>query len=226
MGIGFLYSPDNVGKTILSKRNKFMTARKYHLTDVEIENCICRHIENTKNVPDSIKNICSPYFFNPYRRGIYWCQIQSLYLLGCNRWHDFRSVLNKTKELMSTIKIIDYKTKTSQDLWSKFKHKYPDRGVLKSKDFIGRIQENFIFMQRLGCNHPAGYKLRQAHSALDIKKVSKRGFSNGLYYYRLSTYSNEVESYPIRDFSEYSIHSTDYRHFKKNFVGVIIVNEV
>ena len=216
-----LYNPLNVGKTIINKRNQYVKVRKYHLTDSEIENCIQRHIQATKDVPESIKNLCSPYFFNPFRRGIYWCQVQSLYLLGCNQWHNLRTILIKVEEIMRGIKCSN--NKGCINLWEQFNGKFSNVSSIKSKDFIGRVQENFIFMQRLGCNHPSGYKLRQACAALDLKRVSRRGFSNGIYFYRLSTYSTEELCYPIRDFSEYSLNNSDYRFFKKSFCGVIII---
>lgn len=221
----FLYDPSCVGKSIFSKHNKLMIVRKYHLTDVEIENCIEKHIINTRNVPDSIKRLASSYFFNPYRKGIYWCQLQSLYLLGCNKWHNLKIIIDKTKELMEEYEYLDKKTNIKYTLWEKFKNRYPKNHIFKSKSHIGRIQENFIFMQRLGCNHPSGYKLRQAYAALDLKRVSCRGFVSGLYYYRLSTYSTDIYAYPIRDFSEFNFDDMDYRCFKKGFLGIIITDK-
>lgn len=217
-----LYNPLNVGKVIINKRNQYVKIRKYHLTDSEIENCICRHINATKDVSESIKNLCSPYFFNPFRRGIYWCQVQSLYLLGCNKWHNLRNILIKIEDIMRGIRYKKHKYGYTT-LWEQFNSKCSNVSSVKSKDFIGRVQENFIFMQRLSCNHPSGYKLRQACAALDIKRVSRRGFSSGMYFYRLSTYSTEEFCYPIRDFSECNDGNLDYRVFKKNFFGIIII---
>lgn len=217
-----LYNPNNIGNVVLSKRGKQMRIRKYHLTSEEKNQLILRHKEDTKDVPEVIKGLAGEHFFNPYRKGIYWAQIQALYLLGSNRWHNFKIVLDKTKELMISFKYIDKQTGIETNLWEKFKNKTPKDQTVRSKDIIGRIQENFIFCQRLGCNHPSGYKLRQAHSSLDIKKVTKKGFSQGLYFYRLSTYSTEDESYPVRDYSEYELSEKEYRHIREGFLGTIL----
>lgn len=221
-----IYNPNNVGKEIISKRGSHTLQRKYHLTDKQIEKYRNIHNEYCSDLPEEIRCKAGDFFFNPYRKGIYWAQLQSLYELGANEWHDFMDVLRKTEEIArkipSFVLINGKKHLTNQ--WDSFSSKSPKAGI-NSKDYIGRLRENFIFMQRLSCHHPSGYKLRQAHASLDLKKVSKVGFSNGLFYYRLSTYRTEEESIPVRDFSEYKFDNNEKHYYTYKFVGKIITKD-
>jgi hypothetical protein len=101
------YNPDDVGKIVLNSRGKYVTVRKYHMTDKEIEQARRRFQESIKDVPQHIREKADPYFFNPYRpRGVYYAQIQSLYLLGANEWHSYPEVISKMKEFAYKVPLV------------------------------------------------------------------------------------------------------------------------
>jgi hypothetical protein len=202
------YKPENVGKKIISSRGNSTTQRKYHMTDKEIEEIKKKFKKNTIDVSQEIKDKAGPYFFNPYRyRGVYYSQLQALYLLGANEWHTYQEVRKKMEEFASTVIFKKRRNRHVYDtnVWKEFQRKTAKIDSVTSKDIFGRINENMIFFQRLTKHHPSGYKLYQVKSAVDIKKVSKEGFSNGIFYYRLSTYDKQEDAFPIKDNSNYFI---------------------
>jgi hypothetical protein len=222
--IEIMYDPSNVGSQICNSKGKITICRKYHMTKEEMK--INKKIwdRDIKDVPKFIVKKAGKYFFNPYRKGIYYYQIKSLFLLGSNEWHSLDVILNKIEEIMSSIKIIDNNVITN--VWNKFKGKISQTNAYKTKDYIGRIQENMVFFQRLTKSHPYGYKLRQVYSAVDIKRISVEGFSQGKYYYRLSTYNNAMESLPIRDFSEFVFKQHKNRYINPRFIGTIKTKDI
>ena len=200
------YNPEDVGKKIISIRGKTTSQRKYHMTDKEMEETKKKFIRDTVNVPEDIKKKAGPYFFNPYRRkGIYYSQLQALYLLGANEWHSYQEVREKMEEFARTVvfkkRVKKYVYETN--VWEEFQKKTSRIDSITSKDIFGRINENMKFFQRLRRSYPAGYKLYQVRSAVDIKRISKKESPNGIFYYRLSTYDNQEEAFPIKDNSEY-----------------------
>lgn len=200
------YKPADVGKKILNSRGKMVAVRKYHLTKVEMNKAKQKFDEITKKVSKQIKDAAGFYFFNPYRfRGVYYAQLQALYLLGANKWHPFGAVRDKMKEFASTVKVTrrDRAVPRETDVWTEFERKTAKPTAVTSKDVFGRINENMVFLQRLSKLHPYGYKLRQVRAAVDIKRVSKEGFPNGIFYYRLSTYETIREAIPIKDSSQF-----------------------
>jgi len=50
---------------------------------------------------------------------------------------------------------------------------------------------------------PYGYKLKQVCASIDMKRISKDGFPNGIFYYKLHTYDNMEEAVPKKDRSKY-----------------------
>ena len=124
---------------------------------------------------------------------------------------------------MSSEKV--FKNNCEMTLWEIFKNRNCRGDVIKSKDYKGKVQENFVFFQRLSKLHPYGYKLRQVFSAVDIKRESKRGFSSGLYYYRLSTYDNIESALPIRDFSKFKFPKHEHKYVNYKFIGTIITKD-
>jgi len=222
-----VYDPDNAGKLYMTRKGNQVQQRKYHLTDEEITSLQKRHEQDTSNVPEVTKAKAGKNFFNPYRKGIYWAQLQALYLLGCNEWHEFKEILSMTQKIASSMPskmntpngIID----TNQ--WEKFRRRIPKEGTSNSKSLIGRIQENFTFMQRLSCHHPSGFKLMQAHASLDMKKVSKDGFLGGILYYRVQIHPTIEESIPTRDLSEYNFGEEEKRYYTYKFVGTVITKD-
>ncbi len=203
----FDYNPDNVGKMMLDSRGKMVVIRKYHLTAEEKVKARKKFKELTKDVPQDIKDKAGPKFFNPYRiRGIYFAQIQALYLLGANEYHSYNDVRDKMREFASGMEVMrrERSLVRKTDVWTEFEKKTAKPDSVTSKDLFGRINENMIFFQRLKKFHPYGYKLQQACAAVDIKRVSEEGFPNGVFYYRLSTYKSPKKAVPDKDVSEYT----------------------
>ena len=204
--IKITYDPRDVGRQIISNRGKISEQRKYHMTDKEMGIAKKEFKKNVKDVPQNIKDKAGSYFFNPYRsRGVYYSQLQALYLLGANEWHSYSEVRKKMEEFGSTVELTRrgkgyfYKT----NVWKEFERKTEKPNAITSKDLFGRINENMVFFQRLSKIHPYGYKLYQVKSAVDIRRVSKEGFPNGLFFYRLSTYKKQKDAFPIKDNDNY-----------------------
>jgi len=218
-----VYKPENVGKEIINNRGKRSIIRKYHMTEEEKILTRERWLKEIKNIPMSKSEQAGTKFYNPYRRGIYYYQIYSMFLLGANEWHDLGDIVHKMEEIMS--KIIINKDGINITAWDKFRGKVSRTTSIKCKDFIGRIQENMIFFQRLNKFHPTGYKLMQVCTAVDMKRTSKVDFPNGYYQYRLSTYDNIKEALPIRDFSQFNFPKNKYKYMNYKFIGTIVTRD-
>lgn len=229
MSSKFLYAPNVVGKEVKSSRGNHVKVRKYHMTPEEILECKQIFETETKDVPVNIKKLAGDKFFNPYRKGIYYGQIQAMYLLGANKWHDLNSIIEKTKEILEVIPVYYKNKKTGEavrtNIWERFASKTPKAGTHRNRDITGRVQENMIFFQRLTGLHPSGFKLKQVCASVDMKKVSNSHVPSGIYMYRLHTYSTESEALPIRDFREYSPSESDKKYISARFVGKILVKE-
>lgn len=222
-----IYNPEDVGKEFFNKRGKILRNRKYHLTLPEMKLLRKRWYKETKNISKSIKKRAGNIFFNPYRRGMYHYQVQTLFLLGANKWHDFSDIKNKLKEYTSSmllspeiVKKYGYRTE-----WERFKNKQRKEEVRNGKDHLGRIKENFVMLQRLSKKHPYGYKLYQVCAAIDIRRVSHSCLEHGLYYYRLSTYLTMAEALPIKDFSKYTFSKHESKCINNRFIGTIITKD-
>jgi len=224
-----IYNPEDVGKEILNPKGHLKKIRKYHMTDKEQEVSRYKWAEELSNLGLGLdlyrlKRRCGKNFFNPYRQGIYYYQIQTLFLLGTNKWHRLSAIVKKLEEYTSGISLRSsiVKTKGYHSAWDKFKGKSTREFAKNSKDYIGRIQENFVMLQRLSSMHPYGYKLHQVCAAIDIKRVSKQGFSQGLYYYRLSTYDTIAEALPMKDFSKFVFPKHEGKYISRKFIGTIV----
>ncbi len=222
--VEIIYDPKNVGRTIINSRGKLSTIRKFHLDPYEMKEHRKQWQEEVKDVDKELLKKAGPYFFNPYRKGIYYAEVQSLFLLGCapegeGDWHSFPVFLDKLREYFSSIPCRNKNKFFVRNCWEEFKSKSERPGAVRTKDYIGRIQENMFLLQRLTQLYPYGYKLRQVGAAIDIKRVSKEGFPHGLYYYRLSVYKNIEDALPLRDFSnfEFSCHERKFINYK--FIG-------
>lgn len=230
----FDYNPEDVGKSVVNSRGRTVVVRKYHLTDKERKKAKEKFKIAVKNVSRKIKNKAGPKFFNPYRsKGVYYAQIQALYLLGANEWHPYNDVRDKMREYASGVKIVrrDGIAARHTNAWAEFEKKTSKPNTVTSKDLFGRINENMIFFQRLSKLHPYGYKLRQAFAAVDIKRVSQEGFPNGVFYYRLSTYKSFKKAIPVKDVSEFmatNLRGRKYgsRNKKQNITGKTVINPV
>lgn len=221
--IGIMYCPEDVGKEVINSHGKLSKIRKYHMTEKEQEITRNKWLKVTVNIDKRIVKRAGEYFYNPYRKGVYYYQIYSMFSLGANKWHSLGDIIKKMEEIMSEVVI--KKDGMVINSWDKFRGKSSRDCAMRCKDFIGRIQENMIFFQRLNKLHPTGYKLMQVCSAVDMKRINKRGFPNGCYYYRLSTYDTIEESLPIRDFSNFKFPRHERKYVSYKFIGTVITKD-
>ncbi len=221
--IEIMYRPEDVGKLVLNSRGGITKIRKYHMTEVDIARTRQRWLLSIVGVDKKIKRKAGTHFFNPYRKGIYYYQIQSMYLLGTNTWHSLNDILQKMEEIMS--QVFSKKNGISSNAWGRFRGKANKDDAIKCKDYIGRVQENMVFFQRLTKLHPYGYKLRQVRASVDTKRVTKAGFPNGCYSYRLSTYKTEQEALPTRDYSKFVFPRHERKYVSYKFIGTIITKD-
>jgi hypothetical protein len=222
-----IYDPAKAGTEFLNSKGKNVKIRKYHLTNEEISTSRSRWKKEVQSIDNRIKTKAGDVFFNPYRQGIYYYQIQTLFLLGANQWHSLTDIVRKLESYTSQIPLKQsiVKSKGYHTAWDKFRGKGSREFASVAKDYIGRIQENFIMLQRLSMMHPYGYKLHQVHSALDIKRVSRRGFEQGVYFYRLSTYKYQHEALPIKDFSLFNFPKHEGKYISRKFIGTIVTRD-
>ena len=66
-----IYDSKNVGKEIVTRSGKVIKLKKYHMTPKEMVVTRDKWLEEIKNVNKRIIKKADPYFFNPYRQGIY-----------------------------------------------------------------------------------------------------------------------------------------------------------
>ena len=218
-----MYRPEDVGKLVLNSHGGITKIRKYHMTDEEIDRTRERWLESIVGVDKRIKKKAGTYFFNPYRKGIYYYQIQSMYLLGANKWHSLNNILGRMEEIM--LQVFLRRSGIDSNAWERFRSKANKDDAIKCKDYMGRVQENMIFFQRLTKLHPYGYKLRQVRASVDIRRVTKRGFPNGCFSYKLSTYKTERESLPTRDYSKFIFPRHERKYVNYKFIGTIITKD-
>lgn len=221
--LNIIYDPKDVGKEIINNRGKKTRIRKYHMTEREMILTRNKWLKETVYVSESISRKSGDYFFNPYRKGVYYYQIYSMFLLGANEWHSLADILDQMEEIMSS-KVIN-RDGIKMTAWEKFRGKSSRVDSSRCKDYIGRVQENMVFFQRLNKLHPTGYKLMQVRSAVDMKRINKKGFPSGCYFYRLSTYSNIEEALPIRDFSKFTFPRHERKYVSYKFIGTIIIHD-
>jgi hypothetical protein len=221
--IEIMYSPEDVGKEVKNSHGKHTIIRKYHMTEKEKEIARNKWLVITAKINKRIVKQAGDLFYNPYRKGVYYYQIYSMFLLGANKWHSLNAVLKKMESIMS--KIVVKKDGYQITAWDKFRGKGSRDSAIRCKDFVGRVQENMVFFQRLTRLHPYGYKLWQVGSAVDIKRVSRRGFVSGCYYYRLSTYGTSKEALPIRDYREFNFPQHERKYVSYKFIGTVITKD-
>lgn len=222
-----IYDPSKAGDDFVNNKGKILRIRKYHLTNEEISKSRNKWQKEVEGIDEEIRRQAGDIFFNPYRQGIYYYQIQTLYLLGANQWHSLTDIVKKLETYTSGIPLKEsiVRSKGYHTAWDKFRGKSSRAWASVSKDYIGRIQENYIMLQRLSMMHPYGYKLHQAHAALDIKRVSKRGFEQGVYLYRLSIYGTQAEALPIKDFKNFTFPKHEGRYISRKFIGTIVTRD-
>jgi hypothetical protein len=168
---------------MMVKAKTVSNERSFVLSKVKIELYKKRFEEITKDVPHEIKEKAGNSFFNPFRSGIYFAQVQVLYLLGANKYHGYKKVEDELKIMLFSMIV-----KTGED---KGKNKWEvltkDKDGRK-KDHRGKIQHNYTILQRLGKNSPYGYKLAQVLSSIDIYKNV-----HNLLEYKLNTKFDRIE---------------------------------
>ena len=217
------YKPEDSGKMVLNSRGRKVPRRKYHLTEQELVRNRGRWEEDIKKVSSRLKKKAGSTFFLPYRKGVYYFQIKALFLLGSNSWHKLEKVLFKIEELMRA----DLNPKYGGiSAWDIFKNRRYKTNPYRSKDYMGKIQENYIFLQRLSQLHPCGYKLKQVYSSIDIKRSSSDIFPMGVFSYKLNTsHKNEEEAYPTRDYSEFIFPKNENKYISYKFLGRTITKD-
>jgi hypothetical protein len=181
---------------ILNRRKKLVVPRKHHMTSAQMYRCMEKFQEEIKDVSTEIKDLAGSKFFNPFRsNGVYFGCIQSLYLLGANKWHAFSDVRGKVVEVMSNKEV------KGENCWDKFDKKSPrligGESAITAKDSSGRIRDNFRTLQRSGGLHPYSKKLEQVGSCINIKRTE-----DGTWCYMLDTNFTEGNK-PIFDDSAY-----------------------
>jgi hypothetical protein len=218
-----MYDPKDVGKEVINSRGKKSTIRKYHMTEKEQDLARNKWKKETKEVSYYTRQKAGKLFYNPYRKGVYYYQIYAMFLLGANKWNSLGDIISKMEEIMSQ-RVIS-RDGVKMTAWDKFRGKASRVGALRNKDYIGRVQENMVFFQRLNKLHPTGYKLRQVCAAVDMKRIDKAGFPNGCYYYRLSTYDSMDQALPIRDYSDFTFPKKEGKYVSYKFVGTIVTHD-
>lgn len=167
--------------TNISSREKSFVLTKKKFTQLQE-----KFGEITQNVSAEIRHKAGTNFFNPFRSGIYFAQVQVLYLLGCNEYHRYKVIEDKLQEMLSSM-IIKIGVNKGKNKWEIICRKEKtSKGP--AKDQRGKIQYNYFLLQRLGANSPYGYKLAQALSCIDILENS-----NKLLEYRLNTCFKKIE---------------------------------
>lgn len=204
------YSPALIGKSFVNNRGNVVKVRGFSVKDKNIDKLKKIWEKDIKELGEQDNN-----FYNPYKEGMYRYQVHVLYKMGINEWHNLIDYVKKLKEYVSSLKCLD---EDFNNKWDKFENR-DNVSEFGGKDFVGKIKDNFMLLQRLGGFNPYGYKLHQVGAAIDCKVKDRIGFNNGEYFYRLSIYENQEEALPIRDFSEYSKKPTN----NKRFVGKIII---
>jgi len=145
------------GSTKMSECSYIITPKKLYTLEL-------RHKEENNNVDAYIKVQSGPKFINPYRHGPYYGLVQSLYLLGANKYHNETIVKNKMQEVL--IKIVN---KGGINQWEMFINKLGRNNSFTIKDIRGRIQASSRMLQRLKGKTPYGNSLRQFCSCIDIQ---------------------------------------------------------
>ena len=135
-----IYKPSDAGKIILNKRGSKIRIRKYHMTKEEMKRNRERWLLDVLEVDKRTMEKVNKRFFNPYRKGIYYYQIQALFLLGAGSWHSFPRILSKIKSYMTDIKLPE--DSMFDNTWEKYRGKSNREQSITCKDYIGRIQEN------------------------------------------------------------------------------------
>lgn len=137
----------------------------------------CYHLDGEKIAELGSGSASNGRFVSPFRRGgAYWGAIEALSLLGENHRHLFKDVKERMELLMSDDSLRDEKKKTP---WEKFAGR-ESRNPKNARDIWTKILQNMEVLQRLGGNHPYGFKLAQLGACVNIYKASEAG-EDGIY---------------------------------------------
>jgi hypothetical protein len=103
-------------------------------------------------------------FISPYGANrLYSFIIDSLVALGTGKPHPVSIVYKKFQEITSKPETI----KVGKTAWQRFSER-PCRNVETGRDDFTRFLQNVEVLQRLGGNHPYGFKLAQVGACIDI----------------------------------------------------------
>ena len=115
--------------SITNRRGNVVKPRKYHMTFKQLFLLRERWLSNVAGCEEQLKEVSSK-FFNPYREnGAYYGGVQSLFLLGGNKWHSFGEVRSKMCEDMSTRR----SSSNKKDSWEKFAFRGAREGASSSR---------------------------------------------------------------------------------------------
>lgn len=106
----------------------------------------------------------SGHFISPYGANrLYTFIIEALSELGTNKPHACNVVWEKFKEVASR----PGTTKAGKTAWERFSER-PSRSATTGLDDFSRFLQNLEVLQRLGGDHPYGFKLSQVGACIDI----------------------------------------------------------
>jgi len=181
---------------------------------VKYRNKIIKNAKGISKVPrryfllnDKLNKLWDEYnktgvFPNPYRkRGVYYSCIQSLINLGVNKSHTFRSVKEEMKSIMQK-----QKNKDGYTLWDKFTNKNTNK--VKAWDENTKIENTAKILQRLGGNHPYGYKLSQLHACVDLLESTDEFLPNKPNFRLNTNFSSKEDVTPVKIYKEKGLDKT------------------
>lgn len=149
---GHANTPLSARKAVVNGRGgESRVPRKYHLKADKL-------VEIRRQMQDSGRFI-SPYGANR----LYSFIIDSLVALGTGKPHPVSVVYKKFQEIASKPET----TKAGKTAWQRFVER-PCRNAETGRDDFTRFLQNIEVLQRLGGNHPYGFKLAQVGACIDI----------------------------------------------------------
>jgi len=179
-------------KVVAGRGGESKVPRKYHLKADKL-------VELRRQIQDA------GHFISPYGANrLYSFIIDALVLLGTGKPHPVSVVYKKFQEVASKPETI----KHGMTAWERFIER-PCRNPDTGRDDFTRFLQNIEVLQRLGGNHPYGFKLAQIGACIDIvvdanrqvKVQLRTGIADGDPVHPLNTnrkrkYTKTVDSIP------------------------------
>jgi len=143
---------DKRKKVAIGRGGERRILRRYHLLPDEQVRLLREMQEKNK-------------FISPYGAArLYTYIIDALSTLGAGKSHKVSAVYAKFRELASNESTKNAEGKT---LWDRFYNK-PVRNETTGREALGRFIQNVEVIQRLGGDHPYGFKLAQVGACIDV----------------------------------------------------------